>query len=271
MDTGDGSSFVRVDTFPPGWEAVVTPDEILTFADANGRPLRASGQIPLVVRLGDHTIRCTFVVCERLAAPVILRCEFNDKFVEAIYTRRKLVELEDDTKIPIVRKLAARAANSPTLPAEQEYSPQAGRISPRLKVSRAVHILGGTQMWVHVTSGRTGLSVIEVKPTVICEALRPPFQRGGAYGPVVGVQGPCGEFIVRRQALVEETSRRFLISPSPCHGAHGDAGGRVCSRGAIRGDPPCTGREDPSWINFPSRDVLPEGCGPPRPPAGAPA
>ena len=62
----------------PGWESLVIVGEIPTIADANGRPLRTSRQIPLVVRLGDHTMRCSFVVCERLAAPVILGCKFSD-------------------------------------------------------------------------------------------------------------------------------------------------------------------------------------------------
>ena len=43
LDTGAGSNFVRVDTLPPGWEALVIPGEIPTIADANERPLRTSG------------------------------------------------------------------------------------------------------------------------------------------------------------------------------------------------------------------------------------
>ena len=118
LDTGAGSNFVRADTLPPGWESLVTLGAVPTIADANGRPLRTSGQIPLVVRLCNRTMKCTFIVCERLAAPVILGCEFNDRFVEAIYPRRKLVELDDGTKVPIVRKPARRAVDHPPLPSE---------------------------------------------------------------------------------------------------------------------------------------------------------
>ena len=143
---------------------MVIPGGISTIADANGSPSRTSGQIPVVVRLGDRTMRCTLIVCERLAAPVILGCEFNDKFVDAIYSRRQFVELEGGVKIHMVGKPAARAGNSAPLPAEQGYSPQAGRVSPKLKVSRAVEIPAGSQTWIHVTSGRTGLSVLEANP-----------------------------------------------------------------------------------------------------------
>ena len=140
------------------------PGAVPTIADANGRPLRTSGQIPLVVRLGNRTMKCTFIVCERLAAPVILRCEFNDRFVQAIYPRRKLVELDDGTKVPIVRKPARRAADHPPLPSEQEFAPDAGRTSPKLKVSRAVNFPAGTQAWEYVTNARSGLSVVESNP-----------------------------------------------------------------------------------------------------------
>ena len=164
LETRAGSNFLRVDTLPLRWEALVIQGEIPTIADANGRPLRTSRQIPRVVRLGDRTMSYTFIFCERLAAPVISGCEFNDKFVEAIDPRRKLVELDNGTKIPIVRKLAVRAANNLPLPSEQEYSPPTGRISPKRKVSRAVEIPAGTQKWVHITSGRTDLSVLETNP-----------------------------------------------------------------------------------------------------------
>ena len=164
LDTGQAPISYLSTRSRPGWEALVIPGAIPTIADANGRTLRTSGQIPLVVRLGDRTMRCTFIVCQRLAAPVILGCEFNDKFVEAIYPRRKLVELDDGTKVPIVCKPVARDANDPPLPSEQEYAPEAGRISSKLKVSRAEEILAGTQTRVYVTSGRTGLSVLEANP-----------------------------------------------------------------------------------------------------------
>ena len=146
LDTGAGSNFVRTDTLPKGWESLLEPGEIPTFADANGRPLRAYGTVTLVVRLATRTMKCKFIVCERLAAPVILGCDFNDKFVEAIYPRRKMVELDDGTKVPIVRKPAIRRADAPPLSSEQEYDNNSGRISLKLKVSRPVIIQPGTQV-----------------------------------------------------------------------------------------------------------------------------
>ena len=128
--------------------SLVIPGAFLTIADANGRPFRTSRQIPLVVRLGIRAMKFTLIVYERLAAPVILGCEFNNRFVEAIYPRRKLVELNDGTKVPIVRKPARQAVDHPPLPSEQEYSPDVGHTSPKLNVSRTVKILPGTQTWV---------------------------------------------------------------------------------------------------------------------------
>ena len=163
LDTGAGSNFVRADALPKGWERLLEPGEVPTIADANGRPLRTSGSVTLVVRLATR-MKCKFIVCERLAAPVILGCDFNDTFVEAIYPRRKVVELDDGTKVPIVRKPAARKADAPPLPSEQEYHNALGRVSPKLKVSRPVIIQPRTQVWGHVTNGRTGLSVSEPNP-----------------------------------------------------------------------------------------------------------
>ena len=121
LDTGAGSKFVRTDTLPKGWESLLEPGEIPTIADANGRPLRTCGAVTLVVRLATHTLKCKFIVCERLAAPVILGSDFNHKFVEAIYPRRKMVELYDGTKVPVVRKPENRRADAPPVPSKQEY------------------------------------------------------------------------------------------------------------------------------------------------------
>ena len=122
LDMGAGSNFVRADTLPPGWESLMIPGEVTTIADENGRPFRTIGQIQLVVRLGSRTMKCKFVVCERLVAPVIQGCEFNDRFFEAIYPRRTLVELDDGTNVPIVRKPAHRTVDHPTLPFEQDLA-----------------------------------------------------------------------------------------------------------------------------------------------------
>ena len=164
LDTGAGSNFVRTDTLAKGGENLLEPGEMPTIADANGRPLRTCGTVSLVVRLPTREMKCKFIVCERLAAPVILGGEFNDKFVEAIYPRRKMAELDDGTKIPILRKPTTRRADAPPLPSEQEYDNDPGRVSPKLKVSRSVIIQPGMQVWVHVTSGRTDPSALEPNP-----------------------------------------------------------------------------------------------------------
>ena len=103
-------------------------------------------------------------MCERLAAPVILGCDFNDKFVESIYPRRKMVGLDDRTKVPFVRKPANRRADAPPLPSDQGYDNDSGRVSPKLKVYRQIIIQPGTKIWVPVTSGRKCLSVLEPTP-----------------------------------------------------------------------------------------------------------
>ena len=103
-------------------------------------------------------------MCGRLAAPVILGCDFDDKLVEGIYPRRKVVKLDDGTKVPIGRKPATPRSDAPPLTSGQDYDNYPGRVFPKLKVSRPGIIQPGTQVWVHVTKGRTGLSVLELNP-----------------------------------------------------------------------------------------------------------
>ena len=212
-------------------------------------------------------MRCTFIVCERLTAPVLLGCEFNDKFVEAIYPRRKLVELDDGTKIPIVRKPAMRAANAPSVGAgmcsgSQEDLFEAQGAS-RCRNSSEHPDLGIRHKRTDRTLGSRG------EPAVICEASDLPLQRDGTHRPFARVQGPRGERFFRQQEVFEEPSRGIRHSPSAGDGAHGDAVGRGSSRGILRGDLPSTGCEAPSRGHLLSRATPSVGCGSPRSPAGA--
>ena len=45
-----------------------------------------------------------FIVSEKLAVPLILGADYFERFVEAIYPRRKRVELADSSEVPIVRR-----------------------------------------------------------------------------------------------------------------------------------------------------------------------
>lgn len=57
-----------------------------------------------------------FYVCERLATSYVLDSDFCDRFLEAIKPRKRLVELEDGTPVPIVRRSSNGEAETVPLP-----------------------------------------------------------------------------------------------------------------------------------------------------------
>ena len=89
LDTGAGPNFIRRSMLPPG--APVRQGPLPSVSDVNNNPIAMSGTVRLVVRLGAYVVKLDFIVCERLAAPVILWCDYLDRFVEAIRPRQKLV------------------------------------------------------------------------------------------------------------------------------------------------------------------------------------
>ena len=161
LDTGAGPNFIRKDELPPGFESRLRYGPLLNIGDANNNPLSMLGVISLIVRLGTFLVKLDFIVCERLAAPVILGCDFCDRFVEAIKPRKKLVELEDGTTVPIVRRPLARSSRAVPLPHSQEYVKSPGRITPKVKVAKAVVLPPESQTWVSVNAERRGLCVLQ--------------------------------------------------------------------------------------------------------------
>lgn len=63
------------------------------ITDANKKPLKTVGYLPLSVRLGNFVVQLEFVVCNSLAPPLILGCDFCDRIVQRIRLRARLVEM----------------------------------------------------------------------------------------------------------------------------------------------------------------------------------
>ena len=161
LDSGSGPNFVRSDVLPDGFERYLKSGPVLAVCDANRNPIRTIGRIDLVVRLGTRLVKLEFVVCQKLACPVVLGCDYMDRFVEAILPRKRLVELDDGTTVPITRRPMRRPPNSPPLPVEQEYTTSGGRTSPKVRVAKAVELQPGTQTFVEVTTERHGTMVLQ--------------------------------------------------------------------------------------------------------------
>lgn len=81
LDTGAGPNVIRRDVLPEG--VTVRKLKMTAFRGAK-KPIETVGLVDLHVRLGNVRIRQSFIVCERLATPVILGCTFCDQRVEAI-------------------------------------------------------------------------------------------------------------------------------------------------------------------------------------------
>ena len=122
------------------------------------------GLVDLVTRLGNRIVKVEFIVCERLAAPVILGCDFCDRFVEAIFLRKPLIEMDDGTTVPITRRSFRhpyKQVRTDLKEDEVEKLPLGGKVSPKLRVAKNVVLSPETQTWVTVMTKRHGLAVIQ--------------------------------------------------------------------------------------------------------------
>ena len=163
LDTGAGPNFIRRDELPEVTWAKIRQAALPDVCDANNRPLQTAGLITLPVKLGRYLVDVQFIVCNKLAASMILGADFCDRYVEAIRPRLRKVELEDGSTIPIIRKPCRRTSKMVPLPQSQRFGKLTKKKSDRIKVSK-VHILGAhRQTFVEVTCERSGL--IAIQPT----------------------------------------------------------------------------------------------------------
>ena len=134
LDTGAGSSFIRQALIPESYRKHIKPlDDQFNVKDANNRRVVIAGTINLTVQVGKRREVVKFNVVERLGTDVILGCDYCDKHVESIRPRKRLVELDDGSTVPILKRPEGRATNAVPLPAKQEYvPPERTFIRPRL-------------------------------------------------------------------------------------------------------------------------------------------
>ena len=161
LDTGAGPSFIRRDVLPDDIGAIIRKDPTAPkIIDANKRKVEIDGVIDLSVNIGGRVETVRFNVVPRLAVDVIIGCDFCDKHIEAIRPRKRLVELDDGTTVPIVRLPSKRATGSIPLPDEQQYVPPDRRASNKVKVVERTVLAPESQNWVQVTTDCEGLVTI---------------------------------------------------------------------------------------------------------------
>lgn len=147
LDTGAGPNFVRR-SFLSTNAVIRAPNPDDNIRDANGNRLDVMGHCEMEVQLGTFVTRATFMVCHNLAAPVILGCDYCDRFVEAIRPRQREVELTNGTTIPIVRKALTHDSVTATL---SSVSTGAQEKQWRISSSGQIQLVGERQTWVPVT------------------------------------------------------------------------------------------------------------------------
>lgn len=103
--------------------------------NAKNRPINTLGVVSLVVDIGGRAEVMNFKVVKRLAVPVILGCDYYDKHAEAIRPRQVIVELDDRTTAPILRRQLRRLVGTILLPEQKECIPSKRRSYNTIQVT----------------------------------------------------------------------------------------------------------------------------------------
>ena len=131
--------------------------------DANNRRVQISGTVNLTVRIGNRTENVRFNVVERLGTDVIIGCDYLDKHVEAIRPRKRAIEMDDGTTVPIIRGATSHKSILKAIPEEDQKLAKSTRTSRCIHVVRATTIKPNTQAWVEVQTQTSGLILVELK------------------------------------------------------------------------------------------------------------
>ena len=156
LDTGAGPNLIREDELDGDLTDLVKKKSTPELYDANKNPLEVTGTIDLTVQLGTRTLVAPFLVVPKLAVPALLCADFCDEHVETIRPRRRIVELDDGTTIPIVRR---RFNNS--LRDESSTYAKLPEIRPNRRGNKQNVLRSTTNVWIPPNSQRG----IEVKTT----------------------------------------------------------------------------------------------------------
>jgi hypothetical protein len=116
VDTGAGPNLVRQDQLPNDWEThqpASNPPEA-AIRDFNGRRLNVMGHLQLSCRVGNHNIGAIFLVFERLAVHLFLRCDNIFKNVHRLQPGIGSVTLKDGSCYGALAMCMIGCAGPPT-------------------------------------------------------------------------------------------------------------------------------------------------------------
>lgn len=133
------------------------------ICNANNKPIPMFGTFKLSVKLGSFFADVKFILCQSPAAPVILGANFCDCLVEEILPRKKLIELDGDSKVQIVRQPMKRSPTLPPFPRQQEPNRIEKQLTTAVKATETtvVRLLSRSLVKVHLK--RRGPAVLHPK------------------------------------------------------------------------------------------------------------
>ena len=91
LDSEEGPNLIRLRCVADSWRPSIKSVRSPPLIDASNRSMRALGEIPLYVRIGEFTARVPFLVVTSLAVDCILGTTFLDGHVKTILPPQRKV------------------------------------------------------------------------------------------------------------------------------------------------------------------------------------
>ena len=175
VDTGSGYNVIRHDALPTHWrDSLIKGETGPALGDANGNPLPVRHVVKLTIRIGNANYTAAFSVVDKLAVPVLVGTQFLDRHCDAIWCRKRKLQLTRAT-VPI---LGLGNASQPYNEHESERDTrkrwksdnrQAGDVArtlTQIKLSRALQLPPYSQCRARVVSRMDGLIITEPKSSL---------------------------------------------------------------------------------------------------------
>lgn len=88
--------------------AAVLQGPDIEIADAKNNQLKTASIVLLILTIGNCVVQLKFIVCKTLVALVLLRCDFCDRFVDAVRPQSQEAEMEDGSTVVGLRSRLLR-------------------------------------------------------------------------------------------------------------------------------------------------------------------
>lgn len=92
--TGAERNFTCLSSLSKEWIHRIQKVPAAGILDANERPILVVRAIQLCPQLGTQLFRDEFLICERFAAPFLIRCSHMDSYVRSIFPGEKIILLQ---------------------------------------------------------------------------------------------------------------------------------------------------------------------------------